>query len=354
MLKRHVTAQLSAYHHGELSASEKALVETHLSACAKCRRVDNEIQFGVRLASMLTVNIEAPSAVSMPTAPPVGAVFGGSRRPKAASTLRGWLRPAPAIAAAVGFAIIVLLVFSHLPAAPSWEVTGLPGTRSLKVGQTLQTDSNSKADVKIANIGHLTVNPNTRIRLLATYDNEHRIALDRGKVEALTWAPPRLFIVETPLAKAVDLGCKYTLEVEDNGSSLLHVTLGLVALERDGRETIVPAGAFCRTRSGAGPGTPFFEDASEAFQAALDKVDSLPSGAERDGQLEAVLREARVRDALSLWHLIPRLDASARGLIYDRLAQMLPPPPDVSRGGIVALDADAIDSWKKVISQLWQ
>jgi len=53
-----------------------------------------------------------------------------------------------------------------------------------------------------------------------------------------------IFIVETPLATAVDLGCKYTLEVQEDGSSLLHVTLGLVALERDARETIVPPERF--------------------------------------------------------------------------------------------------------------
>jgi len=206
----------------------------------------------------------------------------------------------------------------------------------------------------MANIGQLTIDHNTRIRLLVTQSDQHRIALDRGKLEAITWAPPRLFIVETPSATAVDLGCKYTLKVEEDGSSMLHVTLGLVALERRLRETIVPAGAFCRTRPGAGPGTPFFEDSSAELQSALDKVDSLAEGPERTRQLEIVLRESHVRDALSLWHLFPRLDPQSRGLMYDRLAQLLPPPPEVTHDGIVALDPKMLDAWKKVVSQLWQ
>jgi hypothetical protein len=163
-----------------------------------------------------------------------------------------------------------------------------------------------------------------------------------------------LFIVETPAATAIDLGCKYTLEVEEDGSSLLHVTLGLVALEREGRETIVPAGAFCRTRAGAGPGTPFFEDSTAEFQSALRQVDVLAGGSERMRQLEIVLRESRVRDAVSLWHLLPRLDSESRGLIYDRLAKLLPPPPESTREGIIALDANALDAYRKIVSQLWQ
>ena len=142
--------------------------------------------------------------------------------------------------------------------------------------------------------------------------------------------------------------------MQDNGSSLLHVTLGLVALELEGRETVVPAGAFCRTRKGGGPGTPYFEDSSADLQAAVLKLDTGVEGEERARQLDIVIRNSRVRDGLSLWHLLPRMDPQSRALIYDRLAQFIPPPATVTREGIVALDPDMLDSWKKVVSQLWQ
>jgi hypothetical protein len=268
---------------------------------------------------------------------------------------RRWI---PQIALAGGalaaLLVVIFLVRTRGPALASWEVTGVRGTSRLRAGEVFQTDASTEAQIKIANIGQLTIDPNTRIRLLRTQSNEHRIALDRGKVEATTWAPPRLFIVETPSATAVDLGCKYTLQVEEDGGSLLHVTLGLVALERGKGETIVPAGAFCRTRSGAGPGTPFFEDSSAEFQSALAQVDALPEGPERARQLEIVIRESHLRDALSLWHLLPRVDAQSRGLIYDRLSRLLPPPSEVTRDSIVALDPMSLDAWQKVVSQLWQ
>jgi ferric-dicitrate binding protein FerR (iron transport regulator) len=342
MFGKHIIRHLSAYHDGELSAAENLRIEAHLEQCAKCRGAYEEIRFGARLASTLSMSNAPNSAWS-----------GLYRIPNARR--RRWL-PGAALAGILAVAVlfIVLLIETRRAGLPSWEVTGLPGTSRLRPGEVLQTDSSSEAQIKIANIGQLTIDPNTRIRLLVTRRDQHRFALDRGKVEATTWAPPRLFIVETPSATAIDLGCKYTLEVQDDGSSMLHVTLGLVALERGTGETIVPAGAFCRTRSGAGPGTPFFEDSSPQFQSALEQVDSLQEGPERSRQVEIVLREAHIRDGLSLWHLLPRVDDESRGLIYDRLAQLLPPPPEVTREGVIRLDPKTLDAWKKVVSQLWQ
>jgi hypothetical protein len=347
MFRKHVIRDLSAYHHREVSPDEAVRIQAHLRRCAKCRNAQAEIQLGADLASALSLS-KAPDSISINS---VGAVREARQR---AAFRRFADRPYSLVLAVATVMLIVIVTRSHVPAGPSWEVTGLPGTPRLRPGEMLQTDSTSEAQMKIANIGQLTIDPNTRIRLLVTEVDQHRIALDRGKVEATTWAPPRLFIVETPSATAVDLGCKYALEVEDDGSSLLHVSLGLVALERDSRETIVPAGAFCRTRPGAGPGTPFFEDSSARLQSALEQVDSLMEGPERTRELQIVLGESRVRDALSLWHLLPRLDTQSRGLIYDRLAQLLPPPPEVTRDGIVGLDPNMLDAWKKIVSQIWQ
>lgn len=342
MFKKHVTRYLSAYHDGELSADEKVLVEAHLRECSRCRAAQDEIRLGARLASALSLSA-APEWT-----------WNDVLKSRQALRRRQWIPQAVFASLGVAAVIVAIVGWNSLWSVPSWEVTGLAGMPRLRAGEVLQTDSSSTAEVKVANIGQITVDPNTRIRLLVTRSDQHRIALDRGKLEATTWAPPRLFIVETPSAAAVDLGCKYTLEVEDDGGSLLHVTLGLVALQRNGRETIVPAGAFCRTRSGAGPGTPFFEDSSDQFQSALRELDSGAAGSERTRLLETILLQARVRDALSLWHLLPRLDPESRGLIYDRLMRLLPPPAGVTRNGIIALDPAMIDAWKKVVSQLWQ
>ena len=244
---------------------------------------------------------------------------------------------------------------------PAWEVARLEGkpkvgasliegSGQLAVGEWLETDASSRALINVADIGEVNVGPNSRVQLLETRATAHRLALQRGRMQAVIDAPPRLFIVETPSAIAVDLGCAYTLEVDDAGRSRLHVTSGWVALETKGRESIVPAGAICLTEPGKGPGTPFFDDASAKFRDALARLDFENGGAEA---LEQVLAEAREYDTLTLWHLLSRTRAVERGRVYDRMAELIAPPVGVTREGVLRLDKKMLSLWKREMEWAW-
>ncbi|HEY3132321.1 MAG TPA: FecR domain-containing protein [Acidobacteriota bacterium] len=240
---------------------------------------------------------------------------------------------------------------------PAWDVARLAGSPTigstpigdvgrLAPGQLLETDAASRAKIEVGSIGQVEVGPNTRVRLIKTRTTEHRIALERGAIEARIWAPPGLFFVDTPSAVAVDLGCAYTLEVDDAGVALLYVKNGWVGFESNGLESFVPAGAYCQTFPGIGPGTPYFEDASEAFRRALGSLDfGRLNPTERGETLMTILAEARKDDTLTLWHLLFRGDETERGRVYDRMAQLVPPPKGVTREGILRLDRKMLDLW---------
>src|SRR6266513_777161 len=66
-----------------------------------------------------------------------------------------------------------------------------------------------------------------------------------------------------------DLGCVYTLHVDDSGAGLLRTTMGWVGFKLNGQESFIPAGAVCKTRPKIGPGTPYMEDAPASFLDAL-------------------------------------------------------------------------------------
>src|SRR5205085_6062020 len=206
-----------------------------------------------------------------------------------------------------------------------------------------------RAQIAVSSIGNVEIDENTRVRLLETHDTEHRLELARGKMSARIWAPPRLFFVDTPSAVAADLGCAYTLEVDDRGASLLRVTLGWVALELKDRESMVPAGAACETRPGVGPGTPYFEDASPAFREALEKVDFENNAA----ALASLLDQARPRDTLTLWHLLARVDGEERVRVYEKMAAFVPPPPGVTREGVLQLNQQMLESWRHALESSW-
>ena len=73
-----------------------------------------------------------------------------------------------------------------------------------------------------------------------------RLTLQRGELHAFIWAPAREFVVDTPSARAVDLGCEYTLNVDEKGDGMLRVALGWVAFQVGDREAFIPAGAHLR------------------------------------------------------------------------------------------------------------
>jgi hypothetical protein len=184
------------------------------------------------------------------------------------------------------------------------------------------------------------------VQLLAARGREHRLSLERGTIHARIWAPPKFFYVNTPAATAIDLGCAYTLHVDDSGAGLLRVTHGWVGFERDGREAYIPQGAVCATRPGIGPGTPRYEDAPSGYAEALAVLDfGAADDPRRAAALELLVSQARRRDALTLWHLLARGTAAERARVYERLASLAPPPRAATAARVLAGDRDALAAW---------
>jgi hypothetical protein len=257
---------------------------------------------------------------------------------------------------------VTILVRGRRPRPVSgtgWDVSGIAGaprigsnalgsneTGLFRVGQTLETDPQSRATLRAEDVGEIEVEPRTRLRLLTMGAKVERVALDRGTIHALIWAPPGQFVVDTPSAVTVDLGCVYTLQVDDSGAGLVRTSMGWVGFKLDGRESFIPAGAACVTRPNVGPGTPYFEDATPKFRAALARWDFDDHTTEqRADDLAVVLSESRPRDTLTLWHLLSRVEGGQRPLVYNRLSALAPPPAGTTEQGILHLDEAMLDQW---------
>ena len=241
---------------------------------------------------------------------------------------------------------------------PSWNVANIEGTpqigvqsilgkhaaAKLHVGQTLTTNSTSRATLSEDDLGEIRIDPDSRVRLLQIDPDHKRLQLDIGTIHASIWAPPGQFVVDTPSAVAVDLGCAYTLHVDSDGSGTIRTTVGWVGFHLNGRESFIPAGAMCSTRRNLGPGTPYFEDASASYIAALHTFDQSPQHSPAaSAALATILSQARARDALTLWHLLSRTNGPDREKVCDTLAHLVPPPLGVTRKAILQLDPQALD-----------
>ena len=384
MFSRHVTKDISAYCHGELSSEESKQFAEHIISCTRCRTKFEEIKLGIKFAEQLP-QLAAPEhlwrdlehLLDQQTETAVdGPSLVRSRLRSFASLRFAWTWRVQMAAAAALLLIAgaaALWIYNTRPAVGpirpdgpkgSWLVRRLDGTPrigsetisqngQLALGEWLETDAKSRAQIAVGSIGNVDIDENTRVRLLANEPTEHRLELARGKMSARIWAPPRLFFVDTPSAVAADLGCAYTLEVDENGGSILHVTSGWVALQLKDRESIVPAGASCETQPGIGPGTPYFVDSTQQFRDALKKIDFQPDGNSQTAALTSMLDQARPRDTLTLWHLLPRVNGEDRARVYDKLAAFAPPPAGVTREGVLRLDQTMLETWRQTLETEW-
>jgi hypothetical protein len=256
------------------------------------------------------------------------------------------------------FAAAALLLLATLPFTwraftriEPWDVVRLDaGGKRLTAGELLETGNASGAMIKIGEIGTVELAPNTRLGLRFAGPHEHRLALARGKITAQIVAPPRVFFVETPASTVVDLGCAYTMQVDETGVGTLRVTSGWASLEWEKRESLVPAGASCPTRPEIGPGTPVFDDATERLRQAVFAFDFENGGT---AAVETALAEARDRDTLTLWHLLSRVDDPLRARVFDRMVALTPLPGGVSRERALALDPAALKRWREELAWTW-
>ncbi|HZU24957.1 MAG TPA: zf-HC2 domain-containing protein [Bryobacteraceae bacterium] len=342
----HVTKRLLAFEEGLLSPRAARRVTAHLERCERCRERLQSIRLAASAVRESPVH-RAPDSLwsGIERSLDAGAPAVGPTR---------WRIAAAAFATALAIIAVILVVKFTRRAEPGWAVVRVqnnetPRTGTLGVGQWLVTGPETRARVSVGDIGEVEVAPNSRLRLLRSRPSDNRLSLARGQISTRIWAPPRLFFVETPSALAIDLGCAYQLTVDEHGGGLLRVTMGWVMLEDRGRESMTPARAVCRMRPGFGPGTPYFEDAPQQFADHLARFDFGGDAA----ALDAVIAGARPRDALTLVHLLARVDAGMRTAIVDRLMELAPLPQGVTREDALAANPETLHRWINKIAWAW-
>ena len=355
----------------DLTPEEIDQVESHLEGCQACEAEAAALRDVVgslaRLPRDITPDTDLWPAIARQLTP-AKVVSLETRHGSMRTGIAAWLglgrRQLAWGASALALAVLALVVgravwdgrqtpweIDRLEGAPLVGDKDLTAARPLRRGDWVRTDASSRARVSAPDVGRVDIGPGTEVRLLTSQSREHRIELAQGKLSAFIWAPPRLFFVETPAGVAEDLGCQYDLVVDRAGNGTLEVSLGFVSFERDGHEVIVPQGARCDLHVGRGPGTPHVHTATATLRRALARFDAAELGSA--AVLDPVLELVSASDAVTLWHLLPRVSETERPRVVDRLAAFVPPPEGVTRAGAAALDARMLGAWWSAIYPDW-
>lgn len=346
--EQHLSGALAAFVDGQLPPAKAAAARAHVTECDRCRAALDDHRFAANMMGRLTL-AEAPASIWTSIDE---ALSSGARNVSTGGRLEAVRLRALALAAIVILAIggVVLWQISRPAPHDVVRLDAASGVDRMSIGEWIETDAASRARLRIGEIGIVEIAPNTRMQVVAAQPNEHRLNLARGFISAQIVAVPRLFFVETPSSTVVDLGCAYTMEVDDAGVGQLRVTSGWASLEFDKVESLVPAGASCPTRPKIGPGTPAFDDASDRLRQALVKFDYANGGSR---SVDVVLAESRQRDTLTLWHLLSRVEPGERPRIFDRMVALTPLPTGVTREKALALDAATLKVWREELAWTW-
>ena len=104
-----------------------------------------------------------------------------------------------------------------------------------------------------------------------------------------------------------------------------------------------------------------FDDASEAFKAAVRSVE----GEWTQAELDALLQFARPRDALTLWHVLQRARGPERARVANRFATLVRLPEGLDVDSLAGGDPQSLDAawnalqlgstdWWRTWKQQWQ
>jgi hypothetical protein len=266
------------------------------------------------------------------------------------------------LATSMLLAIVLWLVLRPHLQPGVWEARRATGSPELagkiftqgriEPGVWLATNNNSSIRLRTT-IGELEVQPGTELSLAESRSHRQRFVMHYGSIHARISAPPGLFVVDTPSARATDLGCEYTLKVDHDGKGELAVSAGWVQLQHSWLQSLVPAGNLAKISADGTLSPPFFQDSTPTFQEAVVKFTlerSLAAEARRRA-LETILREARKRDAFTLLNLFSRTDDEERVQVFDRLNQFVPAPPGITRETAQNWQMSSTDAWWPVVEK---
>jgi hypothetical protein len=281
------------------------------------------------------------------TSPPTGLA---SSSPSAPAAAQSPAQPAVQQAAAVnpcarqgGFG------FEVTGAVTCDDVPTQAGT--LPIGTWLKTAAGATVSLKVADIGAITVREQSELRILESGPREHRLQLMRGSLHAEVDAPPRLFVVDTRAAQAVDLGCAYDLSVDERGRSHLRVTSGAVSLEGKGRAAFVPRGAQVVADLDRGPGTVVAAGATAELRAAIERFDA--GDASDAAALAEVVQRSTRADSVTLWSLLTGASQETRAVVFRRIEELGLRPVKVSRDSLIAGDPKAVSALRESFEKVW-
>ncbi len=248
--------------------------------------------------------------------------------------------------------IIAAYIFITLPSS-DWEVISLSGRPkidksiirkgdSFSSGRIIKTDGSSSVTVMMYELGRLFIDNSS---VVSRTNKSDEIKLDKGQIRKFEGDASDILTIITPLAKFTELykGSAFRLNVDSEGGCKLIVESGWVIISINEFDSYVPKNFGCLITKGK-YAIPYSTGSSPQLINMLENF----TGA-NDPLVGTILSLITKKESLSLWHIIQLISTENRSTAFDRLNELIPAPPGVTKKGILALNKSMLLDWRQEI-----
>ena len=248
---------------------------------------------------------------------------------------------------------IAIAAYIFITSGGGWEVIQLSGQPKLndKVmsksddfasESTIETDASSSVTVAIPSLGRLLIDNSS---VVSRTKNGNEIKLDKGQIRKFEGDASDVLNVITPLAKFTELykGSAFRLNVDESGICKLTVESGWVIVNIKDFDSYVPKNFDCLIARGR-YAIPYPADSSPDLITLLQNFSGI-----NDPSVGTILSKMTKKESLSLWHIIQLISPENRSIAFDRLNELIPAPPSVTKEGILALHKSMLLDWRQEI-----
>lgn len=249
----------------------------------------------------------------------------------------------------IALVVIAAVIYFLFLGTSSWEITAVKGKATVNgdavsqgdnfdQGTALITADNSTVTINIKDIGNLEVDANTKISRLS---GNNQLRLEKGKITKSASNSKESVSVLTQLAEYREYSpnSSYILTIDEDYTSTLNVKSGQMTVDVNGFESYVPKGYYCVV-SRDHLAVPYNPNSNpELIQKLINFTGST------DPQLSVIVTLASTDDALSLWHVLQMASTENRGIVYNRLFELVPHGQNITKEGVMKLDEKMLQSW---------
>ncbi|MBS0195159.1 MAG: hypothetical protein JSR77_00215 [Planctomycetes bacterium] len=264
-----------------------------------------------------------------------------------------WLALAASLLLAA--ALFILTRSSTPPIPGGWTISSHTGpittspVKSQPGSLLIAMDAGAKAELTGPQARRISAGDSARFVLAASGDE---ISLEHGSIFLQTGSQDGALSLAFAGARAtLSPHAAAQLATNERGATLTLKTGNAIIMFGKGQRVRVPAEARCELAPDGSAATPRYYDAPGILAKSLAVIDSAYAGEKSDPRdttvaLESVLKAARPRDAMTLWHVLQRVPRESRGPIVDRMQELAPAAAKSSpRDALINLDPAALDAW---------